>query len=134
MRQLVGEQIDSALRNAEITLSDDQAEELSVPLTMGLEPLFRTPRQAKLYGNALLFALPIMKGEINIVDQILLEGMRIFHSALYERVRTSPQLVLGSRFVFPDVDEHNKEEELAAFLDSSTQGYSSRHPCPKSEI
>jgi predicted KAP-like P-loop ATPase len=126
LRQLVAEQIDAALVNAEIRLSEDQSEELSVPITIGLEPLFKTPRQAILYGNALLFALPILRGEVNIIDQILLEGMRIFHPLLYERVRTNPQFVLGTRFVFPDAEKQNEEEELAAFLDSATRGATPR--------
>jgi len=123
---LVGEQIKTALKYADITLPDGVAAELDGQVTIGLEPSFRTPRQAKLYGNALLFALPLLKGEVNIVDQILLEGMRIFYPELYRLVRNNSQPVLGSPFVFPDVDKNNKQKEIEEFLDRGTQGATPR--------
>jgi hypothetical protein len=50
-----------------------------------------TPRQAIRYGNALRFALPMMKGEVNVLDQMALEGMRVLYPTLYAVVRDNKE-------------------------------------------
>lgn len=51
-----------------------------------------TPRHVKLYGNALAFSLPILNGEVNPIDLMLLEGIRIFVPELYEAIRNNKRL------------------------------------------
>ena len=60
----------------------------------GLEPRLTTPRLGKLYANALTFALPLLKGEVDIVDLMLIEGIRIFYPNLYAEIRGNPDLFL----------------------------------------
>lgn len=57
-------------------------------------PAIKTPRMAKRYGNAVLFALPILAGEVNTTDQLLIEGMRVAYPLLYQHVRTHPSTYL----------------------------------------
>jgi len=51
---------------------------------------------AKRYANALVFSLPILKGEVNPVDLMLIEGTRVFYPRLYDVVRSNPEVFLGS--------------------------------------
>jgi predicted KAP-like P-loop ATPase len=46
-----------------------------------------TPRAAKRYGNGLMFALPMLKGEVNTVDLLLVEALRAFFPEVYDIVR-----------------------------------------------
>lgn len=46
-----------------------------------------TPRQAIRYGNALRFVLPMMKGEVHVLDQMGIEGLRVLYPTLYAAVR-----------------------------------------------
>jgi len=46
-----------------------------------------TPRQAIRYANALRFALPMLKGEVDPFDQLIVEAMRILFPTLYGYVR-----------------------------------------------
>jgi hypothetical protein len=46
-----------------------------------------TPRQAIRYGNALSFALPMLKGHANAFEQVLIEGLRILFPELYTLLR-----------------------------------------------
>src|SRR5262249_18286639 len=46
-----------------------------------------TPRQAIRYANALRFALPMLKGEVDPFDQMIVEAMRILFPTLYGYVR-----------------------------------------------
>lgn len=83
-----------ALNQAEITLTQAQVDAFVRHFDDGLWPCLETPRRAKLYTNALMFALPILKGEVNPVDLMLIEGVRIFYPALYAGIRNNPDMFL----------------------------------------
>jgi hypothetical protein len=51
-----------------------------------------TPRQAIRYGNALRFALPMMRGEVNVLDQMGIEGLRTLYPELYAAVGDNKEL------------------------------------------
>ena len=46
-----------------------------------------TPRQAIRYANALRFALPMLKGEVEPYDQLIVEAVRILFPTLYQEFR-----------------------------------------------
>ena len=54
-----------------------------------------TPRIAARYGNIVSFSLPILEGEVNPLDLMLIEGVRLFYPKLYETIRKYPDLFLG---------------------------------------
>jgi predicted KAP-like P-loop ATPase len=68
-----------------------------------------TPRRAKLYGNALLFSLPILKGEVNPVDLMLIEGVRIFYPSLYETIRNHKNFF--TEIFYEDIYMSNEPEK-----------------------
>lgn len=90
LRKFTLQGVDTALCTSGIELSEEQVEVFVRRFVDGLEPALRTPRQARLYGNILLFALPILKGEVDTVDQMLVEGIRIFYPKLYFTIRDNP--------------------------------------------
>lgn len=94
LRRLTFEGVDAALRLAGIELTTDQVQTLVYQFGEGLQRRLITPRQAKRYANALAFALPILKGEVDPVDQLLLEGLRLFYPALYGIIRDNPDVFL----------------------------------------
>jgi KAP family P-loop domain len=108
LRQLLFEGIDATLSQAELTLAEDDARDFARSFQDGLEIRLKTPRQAKRYANALAFGIPILKGEVHPVDQMLIEGMRIFYPALYETVRQNPSVFLGSASWERNDDERRK--------------------------
>lgn len=87
LRQMTFEGIDAALALSEIEVTKAQVDAFVRHFVDGLEPQMHTPRQARLYGNVLAFALPLLKGEVNPVDQMLIEGIRVFYPRLYELIR-----------------------------------------------
>lgn len=96
LRRLCFERIDEALREAEIDLTEDQLQAFARHFFDCLEIRIQTPRMAKRYANALVFSLPILKGEVNPVDLMLIEGIRVFYPRLYDVVRSNPEVFLGS--------------------------------------
>jgi predicted KAP-like P-loop ATPase len=109
LRKLTLTGVDAALETSGITLSEEQVQEFGHHFIAGLEPRIATPRHAKLFGNALTFALPLLKGEANPVDLILIEGVRIFYPKLYAGIRDNPEVFLR----MPEghgVEEHRQRQ------------------------
>jgi predicted KAP-like P-loop ATPase len=87
LRELCFEQVDKAVRAAEIELTQNQVGEFITGFDRGVSVRLNTPRAAKRYGNGLMFALPMLKGETNPADLLLAEALRAFFPEVYEIVR-----------------------------------------------
>ena len=85
IRDFLYKAIDDALNSSELYLTEKEAQ-LFTLYFQGLEPLLKTPRQAMLYSNIIMFSLPILKGEANVVDLMLVEAIRVFIRELYELI------------------------------------------------
>ena len=105
---LAFEGVDAALQQSELRLSEDDVQALGRRFIDGLEMRLQTPRQAKRYTNALAFALPLLKGEVHPVDQILIEGIHVFCPRLYTVVRDNPEVCLGSNRAMRRDNERRK--------------------------
>jgi hypothetical protein len=86
-RALAIEGLEAALAITNYQLSEDEARRLGEIFNKGFMNRMTTPRVAKRFGNALTFALPILVGETDVVDLILIEGIRIFYPELYAAIR-----------------------------------------------
>jgi hypothetical protein len=120
LRALSLDYIEAALTTAGIDLDAAQGAMVSY-LFDAFEGQLRTPRHATLYGNALLFALPGLKGEVDVVDLILMEGVRLFFPGLYAAIRLAPEMPLGHRS-FGTVGE--RQQAMSAFIASALPGTS----------
>ena len=85
--------VNEALHLAGVGVEDGGSRFASV-FWEGVLPAVRTPRMAKRYGNAARFALPILAGEVNPTDQLLVEAMRLVYPELYAHVRSNEALYL----------------------------------------
>lgn len=101
------EGINHALDQACIDVNEEDTNHFHRYFIEGLERYISTPRVAKLYANALMFALPLVKDEVKIVDFMLIEGLRIFHPGLYMAIRDNPDLFLSNRsdYIYKSVEE-----------------------------
>lgn len=89
LRSLCFQQVDQALNSASIELSKEEIGEFVSGIDRGISIRLDTPRAAKRYGNALMFALSMLKGEVNTVDLLLLEAVRAFYPAIYDCIRAN---------------------------------------------
>ena len=64
----------------------------------GIDPFIATPRDVVRLVNAfrITYSHPDISGEVNAVDFIGLETLRVFHSAVYDRVRRNREQFEGS--------------------------------------
>ncbi len=96
LRQLTFEGVDATLHQIQLRLSESDVQAFARHFVDGLECRLATPRQAKRYVNALTFSMPVLKGEVHPIDQMLIEGIRVFYPKLYDVIRDNPDVVLGS--------------------------------------
>jgi hypothetical protein len=108
LREFCFEGVDEAIKIAEISISQQQIQEFVRDFSGAFDDCLTTPRKAKLYGNTLMFSLPILQGEVNPVDLMLLEGIRVFCPSLYEALRVNKALFAGT---FRDSQYSNNDEE-----------------------
>lgn len=81
----------------------------------GLEAGLKTPRAAKRYANALAFAVPLLRDEVNLVDLMLLEGLKIFYPNVYHSIRQHPGVYLA-----------NSLEDRVSRVEGSSKAYDRR--------
>jgi predicted KAP-like P-loop ATPase len=87
--------VDEALRNANLELTEEDVRRFVKCFSEGLAIQLKTPRVAQRYGNTLTFSIPLLKGEANIVDLLLIEGVKVFYPKLYSSIKDKPSYFLG---------------------------------------
>lgn len=100
--------IDRILENNSITISKEDARNIGDALSSSLEKRLSTPRMVKRYLNGLTFAIPILKGEANPHDIILLEGLRICYPEAYDFVYRNREVFISD----PQISIYPSEEEI----------------------
>jgi predicted KAP-like P-loop ATPase len=94
----------------DINLNDDEWLRFTENFEAGLSIRIQTIRMVKRYINALIFALPQIKNEVNIVDFLLLEGMRIFYPKLYIDIRENSLEYISSISSQQNTPEYKQNE------------------------
>lgn len=89
LRSLCFQQVDQAISAAGLELSKEDVSGFVSGFDRGISIRLDTPRAAKRYGNGLMFALPMLKGEVNIVDLLLIEAVRAFYPTIYDVIRSN---------------------------------------------
>lgn len=87
-------EIDQLINLNDIELTEEDIRQFVTNFSKGLETHLKTPRQAKLYSNILMFSLPILKNEVNIVDLMLIEGVKVFLPTVYSLIREHEDIFL----------------------------------------
>jgi hypothetical protein len=112
LRQLAFEGVDEVLSRNALSLSEEQVEAFVLHFEQGILPALRTPRQAKRYVNAIRFAVPLLKGEVHVVDHLLLEALRTAYPNLYLSIRANRDAYTGLSFT-KGFGDHSKQKEAA---------------------
>ncbi len=86
LRTICFEQVDRAIRLAGMELSEQEAGEFASSFDRNISSRLDTARAAKRFGNSLLFALPMLKGEVDTVDLLLIEAVRSFYPEIYNSI------------------------------------------------
>lgn len=113
LRKFCFKGIDEVLKLADIDLTEEQVQEFFSNYISAFDHHISTPRKAKLYSNTLMFSLPILKGEVNPIDLMLIEGVRLFYPKLYGFIKNNPDYFVGiytSNSYGTDDKDHIKQQ------------------------
>lgn len=111
--------IDEALTVAGIELTQDQASDYASKFTRYFSSVVTTPRKAKLYGNILLFSLPILKGEVDTVELMLVEAIRVFYQPIYDMLRINKELFSGTFTEVRYTNNNSEKEKIKQLIDQA---------------
>lgn len=113
LRKIAFEGVESALHLGEVELHPEDARLFVTVFDKAFLRMLSSPRAVKRYINMLNFAIPILKDEANILDLIILEGIRAFFPRLYSGMRDAPDILLQDSIEFHL--SFNKEEGKGKF-------------------
>lgn len=111
-------EVKQVLESLDINLTDDEWLRFTENFESGLSIRVQTIRMVKRYINALIFALPLIKDEVNTVDFLLLEGMRIFYPQLYSDIRDKPSEYLNRNSSELGSDPHDRKTKLDSLTEN----------------
>jgi KAP family P-loop domain len=80
-------QAEQASDSAEVEIDSKDWARLRELMDLHFSRRLNTPRQAIRYANALAFALPMLKADVNPFEQMLIEGLRVLFPELYALIR-----------------------------------------------
>jgi predicted KAP-like P-loop ATPase len=120
LRRFFLREVDRVLSKAQIELSEGQVHSFVDGFDRGFGRAVTTPRMAKRYANALAFGIPLLAGEVSIVDLLLIEAMRVFYPSLYDFVK------MHSETVLTPPEDYDKQERIA-LLSSGIDTIDIRH-------
>ena len=116
IRQLLFERLDKVL--GPLADSDfDQQRWANIYLD-GIDPLIQTPRDVTRLCNAISVTFPAVQGEVNAVDFIAIEAIRLFLPDLYELIRANSDEFTGTSERNQSSDDQSKQKFHQAYLDS----------------
>jgi len=116
IRSLLFERLDKALG----PLNDsefDQQRWANIYLD-GIDPLIHTPRDVTRLCNAISVTFPAVRGEVNVVDFVAIEAIRVFLSNIYETIRTNKDKFTGTQKRNRGSNEQSEQKFHQAYLDS----------------
>lgn len=111
--------VDEALKVAGIELSQNEANDYASKFTRYFSFAVTTPRKAKLYGNILLFSLPILKGEVDVVELMLIEAIRVFYQPIYDLLRINKEIFSGAFSQSGFTNNSSEKEKIKQLLDKA---------------
>lgn len=96
LKQFCFQLVDKAINSTNISLTEDEVRRFVREFTSNILIKLDTPRLAVRYGNTLSFSMPLLAGEVNLVDLMLIEAIKIFYPNYYEFVKSNPEYFIGS--------------------------------------
>ena len=117
--------VDLAIEESKIEFTEQDAQRFVGEFTSHVLNRLNTPRLAVRYGNSLQFSLPIMKGEVNSVDLMLMEAIKIFFPEFYEFIKQNSELFIGDyRNSFDNRTDNSKVEKIKSEISRLSEEYS----------
>ncbi|UCS95032.1 KAP family NTPase [Echinicola marina] len=93
LRKYTLDAVNKALNDNGISLSEDEIYRFIEYFDKCFLRLITTPRIAVRYTNAISFLIPMLKGEVNVVDLLMIEGVKVTMPGIYNFIRDNSGLL-----------------------------------------
>jgi len=114
--------LEQILDESSITIGDKKETERfrSLYHSEGIREHIQSPRDINKIYNTLKFTLPVADGEVNIVDMVVLEIIRVFDEPFYEKIKNNKDVLVKyashfSDYAFDDKNEKRKTDAEKLF-------------------
>jgi len=117
--------LEAVLKNSQIDLNDKETSRFIGVFSSCFLIRLSNPRLAIRYANSLSFAFPLLKGEVNHVDLMFIEGLKIFYPSHYEFVKNNSEYFTQSYKIDRDFDFTNakdRKEQIPKHLERLAEG------------
>lgn len=104
--------INRSIETNKIDLPDDEGRSFGNEFSQNILIMLSTPRLAVRYGNTLSFSMPLLHKEVNMVDLMLIEAIKIFYPKYYELIKSNPEYFIGSYSNGYSHDRNNEKIKL----------------------
>lgn len=101
------EAMDGALKGVGAELDDADTNRFSTVFARHLGPRIGTPRVVKRIANAIEFVVPLVAGEVNITDLLLVQTLGVLFPEVVRKMPTAKDALLGKAFDYPLNDVEN---------------------------
>jgi len=106
-----------------IELDDTEMNRFLTGFGRHLGPYIGTPRMAKRVANAVEFVVPLVAGEVNVTDMLLVETFRVLFPTVYRKLPAKKDALLGKAF---DYRGNGAQDIVKADLDPLFEGLDSK--------
>jgi predicted KAP-like P-loop ATPase len=121
------ELLNKTLKENEVELEEIEAQNIGSTISNNILIKIKTPRLAIRYVNSLSFLIPLLKGEVNMSDLILFEGVKIFYPKYYDYIKKSPEYFIESyQNSFTNNKDNDKIEEFKNKIQELNNGLSKK--------
>lgn len=122
LRKYSLELINDTLNELKIELTKNEVQEFLGKYDSAFVPGLKNPRLAVRYANSIGFSIPLLLGEVNISDLMIIEGIKVFYPELYYFIRNNHSVFLN-RYDDPNYSDRDNKERGKKALDSQLQKY-----------
>ena len=98
LQDITVEAMGKVLHGAAAQLTDDDANRFALVFQRYLAPHIGTPRMVKRIANAIEFVVPLLDGEVNVADLLLLQTTSVLFPSVYRQMPGVKDALLGELF------------------------------------
>lgn len=95
--EILFDEITNTLHEHNIEISEEDEDIFKLIYEETISKLIRTPRNVYRYLNAIKFTIPIVGDEVNAIDHLITEALRVFYPHQYSKVSSNKLLLTGNR-------------------------------------
>ncbi|MFH1252429.1 MAG: P-loop NTPase fold protein [bacterium] len=104
-------EVNNALNDSNVTFNRQMLQPYWQIIINDLSVRITTPRLCKRYANMIRLATTMLKYEVNLVDLLLIEAIRIFYPQLYDSIKNNSNLFLGTHGFLESTQELGKNAQ-----------------------